>query len=174
MAGAERLIYELVSFAQANNLEPVVFIVNNYAIEYYDAVFREMRVKVIRSRLGSIKELRSPVNIARALYWNFVLKYLASKRYSSVQVIGLYNVEKVYDIVTHPNRVFWHVNNSAQHRDHKYPFPGMIFGNPSDTVICINRYQMDELHAQYGPDQLRAALKVFKLFTVSYDPTHRR
>lgn len=173
MAGAERLIFELVSFARANNTEPVVFIVNNYAIEYYDAIFSKMNVKVIRSRVGVIKGLRSPLNIMRTVYWNFVFSNLANKFYTSVQVIGLYNVEKIYNLITHRQRVFWHVNNTAQYLNYTYPFSDNIFSNSADTIICINPYQMNELQAQYGLEKIRARIKVFKLFTVSYDSAHR-
>jgi len=173
MAGAERLIFELVAFARSNQLEPVIFILNNYATEYYDAIFMEMNVKVIRSRLGSVKALRSPFNILRAFYWNFILKKLANRFYKSVQVIGLYNAAKAYKLVSHVHRVFWHVTNAAQHLDHTYPIPVEIFNNPDDTIICINPYQVDELYTQYGRENIRAAVKLFKLFTVSYDPAHR-
>ncbi|MDN3548723.1 hypothetical protein [Mucilaginibacter aquaedulcis] len=172
MAGAERLIFELVSFARANHIEPVIFILNNYAIEYYDVIFRDMNVKVIRSRIGSIKGLRNPANMIRTFYWNFILKNRINRLYASVQVIGLYNVQKIYKLIIHGDRVFWHVTNSAQYLDSIYPFPDALFANPCDTIICINPYQVDEIYSQYGLENIRAKLKVFKLFTVNYDTAH--
>ena len=173
MAGAERLIYEIVTFSRANHIEPTILIVNNYSIEYYDQVYREMKVTVIRTRLNDIRALRSPVNIIRAIYWRLKLRYRSKETYQSIQVIGLYNADKILDIVRHPNRFFWHVNNAIQYFEEIYPFPPVIFENEADTVICINPYQAEELDAQYGNDNIRSKIKLFKLFAASYDTTER-
>ncbi len=162
MAGAERLIYELVCFARDNQLRPTVLIANNYSREYYDDVFQRMNIRVVRTTLNGIRKLRNPVNVLTALYWRIQLRYFAAKRYQSIQVIGLYNAEKAWSI-SHPHRFFWHVNNAMQHENEAYPFPSYIFSNTEDTVLCINRYQVEEINRQYG-ENLKCKMSLFKLF----------
>lgn len=164
MAGAEKLIYELVVFCRANDIEPIILIVNNYTVEYYDAIFKNMGVQVVRTTLSGIRKLKNPANIIRALKWRQILKRNANKTFTSVQVIGLYNVHKVINTISHPNRMFWHVSNAAQYENHTYPFEVTIFKNPADKIICINKYQVDELKNQYGTENIKPEMQLFKLF----------
>jgi hypothetical protein len=163
MAGAERLIYELAYFAQQNNLKVTVLIANNYNTEYYDAVFKKMGIRVVRTSLQGLNKLRHPVNYFRALYWQTKLKHFAAKYFKSIHVIGLYNVHKVIDTVIHPNRFFWHVNNAVQHPEEHYPFSPANFQNAEDTIVYINPYQADEISRQYG-DAIKCKTQIFKLF----------
>lgn len=165
MAGAERLIFELVRFCQQNQLKVVVLIVNNYNLEYYDPIFKKMGVAVIRTTLQGVRKLRNPMNFVRALYWITILKYFASRRYRSIQVIGLYNVPKVIGTISHPKRFFWNVTNAIQFENERFPFPEHIFQNENDTIIHINTYQADELVAQYTDERIKCKMRFFKLFT---------
>ena len=165
MAGAEKLIHEIVSFSKNKGLQPTVLIANNYSIEYYDAVFGELGVPVVRTTLNGIRKLRNPVNIAKALYWRIKLKYFANNSFKSVQVIGLYNVAKVFNTVDHGTRFFWHVENAVQHIKGKYPYPGSLFSKADDTIVYINQYQIEELAQQYG-DTMKCRRLPFKLFLV--------
>lgn len=164
MAGAERLIFELVRFSQQDKLEVSVLIVNNYNIEYYDPIFKRMGVAVIRTRLRGLHKLRNPLNILKALYWSTILKYFAARLYSSVQVIGLYNVPKVVKTIAHRRRFFWHVTNAVQFEDERLPYPESIFENEDDTIMHINQYQADELIAQYSEERIKCKMQSFKLF----------
>lgn len=164
MAGAERLICELAAFALSVKLQPVVLIANNYNIEYYDAILKKMDVNVIRTTLQGIKFLRNPINFLKALFWQIKLKHFAEKTYDSVHVIGLYNVPKVQYAIIHSNRYFWHVGNAVQYFDAKYPFPESIFKNEGDTLIYINPYQENEIIKQYGKDNIKCKVQIFKLF----------
>lgn len=166
MAGAEKLIYELAYFAGQNNTKVTVLIVNNYNTEYYDAVFKEMGIKVVRTTLLGTKKLRNPVNINRAIYWQQRLKRFANKYYKSVHIIGLYNLDKTIHGIKHKNRFFWHVNNAIQYPQSIYPFNPAHFADPNDTVLCINPYQLTELNEQYG-DAIKCKIEVFKLFLAS-------
>jgi hypothetical protein len=164
MAGAERLIYEMIFFGRQNNLEMTVLIANNYSIEYYDAIFKKMGIKVIRTTLQNIHKLRNPVNFLKAAYWKIRLKYLSEYTYDSIQVIGLYNADKFIGNIKHSNRFFWHVNNVIQYNDGCYPFQPCIFKNENDTIIYINQYQVDEIIKQYGSENIKCKSQLFKNF----------
>lgn len=162
MAGAERLIYELVHFSHQNNLKVTVLIANNYNTEYYDPILTEMGVEVVRTTLQGTWKLRNPVNLTRALYWNIKLKYFAERAFESVQVIGLYNVSQMFNIVKHPRRLFWHVDNRVQYNESKFNYPEFIFSNAQDAIVFINKYQPGELHAQYTG--IKCSTLDFKIF----------
>ncbi|MCR8560194.1 hypothetical protein KXD93_21255 [Mucilaginibacter sp. BJC16-A38] len=169
MAGAERLIFEMVKFARSEHMQPVILIANNYHIEYYDAVFAELQVPVVRTTLQGIMKLRNPVNFLKALYWQIKLRYFADKYFNSVHVIGLYNVQKIFSNVLHQHRYFWHVGNAVQYFDRVYPFPESIFANEQDTLVFINTYQGKEIEQQYGKDKIKNKLSFFKLFVAADD-----
>ncbi|TWR25178.1 glycosyltransferase [Mucilaginibacter pallidiroseus] len=162
MAGAEKLIYELVHFSHQNNLKVTVLIANNYNTEYYDPILKKMGVEVVRTTLQGIWKLRNPVNLIRALYWNIKLKYFAQRDFESVQVIGLYNVVKMFDAVKHTKRFFWHVENRVQYNENRFIYPEFIFNNAQDTIVFINEYQANELHSQYA--SIKCSTRDFKIF----------
>src|SRR4051794_10857205 len=94
IGGAERLIYELTSFAKANSLKPVILILDNYNREHYDAIFKKMEVKVSRTRITNIPHFRAPVKMLKSIIWALKLKFFARRLYDSIHVIGLYNMDK--------------------------------------------------------------------------------
>jgi hypothetical protein len=164
MGGAEKLIFELASFAMANNIEPTVLILDNYNLEYYDGILEKTGVRVVRTRIRNIKHFRAPLKMIRSLIWKLKLRYYADKYYESVHVMGLYNIEKVFRDLVHPHRYFWNLNNAVQFNDEIYPVSADYFKNPQDKVVCINKYQQDEMHKQYGVGNIRSELLLFNLF----------
>lgn len=168
IGGAEKLLLELVTFAQKNDIKPTVLILDSYQQEHYDDELKARGVKVIRTRINTIKHFRAPVKMIRSAWWAFKLKYLANKYYSSIHTIGLYNVDKVFDTVLHPHRFFWNVNNAVQYANREYSYQQEIFGNSNDTIVSINKYQEVELYSQYG-DAIKAKLVLAKLFINDQD-----
>jgi len=164
IGGAEKLILELVTFAQKNNIQPTVLIIDNYAQEHYDPILKQKGVKVVRTRIVNIKHFRAPLNMLRSVYWLIKLKYLSNYFYDSVQVIGLYNVDKMYDTVRHKHRFFWHITNSAQSHDQTYSYQQRFFEDETDTIVCVNPYQVNELKSHYGEAALKTPMMLFKLF----------
>ncbi|RWY57324.1 glycosyltransferase family protein [Mucilaginibacter gilvus] len=169
IGGAEKLLYEVVGFARANNLEPVILILDSYDREHYDPIYEQMNVKVVRTRISLIKNFRSPMQMLQSVIWIIRLRYFARKLYKSIHVIGLYNLDKVYHGINHNRRFFWNVNNAIQFVDRKFPYSAEYFGNGNDTIVCINKYQATEMQSQYGLDLLKAKITVFKLFLGGHD-----
>jgi hypothetical protein len=167
IGGAEKLIFELVSFALKNNIKPTVLILDNYNREHYDSVFEDLNVKVVRTRLQNIKHFRSPAKMFRSVCWLIRLKFFADNLYNSIHVIGLYNVDKVIDLLVHRHRFFWNVNNAIQFPDRTYPYSDHIFARENDTIVCINNYQVDEISEQYGKTAIKSKISLFKLFIAS-------
>ena len=163
IGGAEKLLYELVQFAKKNQIEPEILILDNYNAEYYDGIFSNMNVPVIRTRIADIAHFRAPLKMLRSILWSVKLKYFATKYYNAIHVMGLYNADRVIQTVNHKKRFFWHVNNTTQFFDENYPYQAEIFGNANDTVMCINNYQINEIKRQYG-NAVKAKLSLFKLF----------
>ncbi|MGY4537062.1 hypothetical protein ACVW0P_001476 [Mucilaginibacter sp. UYNi724] len=163
IGGAERLLMELAIFAQKNSIRPTVLILDNYDIEYYDEVLKNLGIKVVRTRIGAYRHLRAPVKMLRSVYWAIKLKYFAQKYFTSIHTIGLYNVDKVFDTILHPQRFFWNVNNAVQYPNREYSYQQELFGDSNDTIVCINNYQEGELRSQYG-DALKTKLVLSKLF----------
>jgi hypothetical protein len=161
MGGAEKLVYELAVFARKNNIAPTVLIVDNYVKEYYDPIFKQKKIKVVRTRLSTIRNFRAPLKMLRSMYWSFRLKYFADSVYDSVHVIGLHNIYRAKDFINHSNRFYWHVTNAAQG---SYNYPESYFDTPSDTVVCINQYQESELDSHYGNDVFKCKRALFPLF----------
>lgn len=163
IGGAEKLLVELALFAQKNNIKPTVLILNNYDYQHYDAVLAQKGIEVVRTRIRHIKHFRAPLKMIRSVWWAFKLKYLAQKYYSSIHVIGLYNVDKVHDTIIHSNRFFWNVNNSIQYFNQEHTYQHEIFGNSDDTIVNINKYQEGELYQQYG-ETIKTKMVLSKLF----------
>lgn len=168
IGGAEKLLFELVTFAQKNNIRPTVLILDSYGQEHYDKILKAKGVKVVRTRINAIKHFRAPFKMMRSAWWAVKLKYFASKYYVSIHAIGLYNVDKVFDTVLHPRRFFWNVNNAVQYTNREYSYQQEIFGNANDTIVSINKYQQDELHSQYG-EAIKAKMVLAKLFINDQD-----
>ena len=161
IGGAEKLVHELAVFAQQNKIVPTILILDNYNQEYYDLIFKQKKIRVVRTRLGVIKNFRAPLKMLRSIYWKLKLKFLANSIYESVHVIGLYNIYRVKDTVDHDHRFYWHVTNAAQGT---YNFPETYFDNPDDTLICINQYQLNELDTHYGNAVFKCKRGLFPLF----------
>jgi len=162
IGGGEKLVFELVQFALENNMKPTVFIIDNYRKEYYDSVYKKMHVRVIRTRLDHIFSLKDPFKFLRALYWKIKLIYFASATYNSVQVVNLFTADKIREHIRHKKRFFWHIGNAIQYPDRRYTYSKEVFSNPDDSIVYINRYQQQEIEAQYG--QIGARQVGFKLF----------
>ncbi|MBD1394699.1 glycosyltransferase family protein [Mucilaginibacter glaciei] len=163
IGGAEKLLVELAVFAQKNNIQPTVLILDNYQHQYYDSILQGKGIKVVHTRIRPIKHFRAPLKMMHSAWWAIKLKYFAQKYYDSVHTIGLYNVEKVFDTITHRHRYFWNVNNSIQYFNMEYSYQQEIFGNGEDTIVSINKYQHGELYQQYG-DAIKAKIVLSKLF----------
>ncbi|MBK0378207.1 glycosyltransferase family protein [Mucilaginibacter segetis] len=163
IGGAEKLIYELVVFARQNNIEPTILILDNYKVEYYDKIYKEIKVNVVRTRLHNIKHLRAPFKMLRSIYWVLLLKFFTNNFYESVHLMGLYNLYQIKALLKHKHRFFWHVTNAIQCTNGTYDFPSSYFDDERDTIVCINRYQINELIAHYG-HALKCNLRLFKLF----------
>ncbi|WP_462267050.1 glycosyltransferase family protein [Mucilaginibacter sp.] len=163
LGGAEKLIYELAIFSKKNDIKPTILILDSYQAEYYDEVFKQKKIKVVRTRLQNIKHLRAPLKMFRSIYWSIILKYFANNIFNSIHIIGLYNVYKIKKVVTHRHRFFWHVTNAIQNPNYSYAFDTNYFNNEQDTVVCINAYQVRELKQQYG-DSLLSKITLFRLF----------
>lgn len=164
MGGAEKLIYELATFAQKNNITPEVLILDSYEQQYYDGVLKQQNIKVIRTRLQNMKHLRAPLKMLRSAYWFVKLKFFAGRLYDSIHVIGLYNIYRIKNNIQHQHRYLWHVTNAIQNAGGIYNFPESYFDDVHDTVICINTYQVDELKRTYAPEVLKCKIKLFGLF----------
>ncbi|MEO3404316.1 hypothetical protein AAFN85_10460 [Mucilaginibacter sp. CAU 1740] len=168
IGGAEKLLIELVTFAQKNNINPTVLILDSYDEEHYDRILKTQGVKVVRTRINNIKHFRAPAKMMRSAWWAVKLKYFAAKYYKSIHTIGLYNVDKVFDTVLHSHRFFWNVNNAVQFPKREYAYQQEIFGNPNDTIVSINKYQETELFSQYG-NAIKAKMVLAKLFINDQD-----
>lgn len=162
VGGGEKLVYELVNFALKNGKQPVILVPNNFNKEYYDPIFKNMGVKVIRTRLAEITSLRHPVNILKAIYWRLRFQYFSKKEFSSVHVVNLSTAEMVHDIIPHNNRYYWHIGNVMQYVEGEIPYERRMFSNPDDTLVMINRYQEIEFNQRYG--DLPCKRIHFKLF----------
>ena len=169
IGGGEKLIYELCLFAKENNINVTVLILDNYNIEYYDPILTKMNVKIVRTRIKNIKHLRAPVKMIKSAYWVILLKYFANKTFSSVHIIGLYNLDKVYDKINHNHRLFWNINNAEQFSEGIYPISGEYLRNSNDKVVCINKYQVEEIYTQYERGNVETELLQFKLFLKEND-----
>jgi len=163
LGGAEKLIYETAVFARKNGIRPTVLILDDYQLQYYDAVFKKEKIKVVRTRLQNIKHFRAPLKMFRSVYWFILLKYFADKVYDSLHVFGLYNIYKINKVACHRHRLFWHVTNAIQSPNYHYNFPESYFDNEQDTIVCINPYQVAELKKQYGKNLLSKII-LFRLF----------
>ena len=168
IGGAEKLIYEIVCFAKQQNIEPVILILDNEQEEHYDAIYRELNIGVTRTQIKDIRNLRAPLKMFKSIFWRIKLRYFAERFYKSVHVVGLYNVNKIYEGLPHQHRFFWNVNNVVQFFDRTYPYSADFFSDKNDTIVCINKYQITELNSQYG-DFLKSKLSLFKLFTGAHD-----
>jgi hypothetical protein len=163
LGGAEKLIHELAVFSVKNGIEPVIMILDSYLPEYYDEVFKQKKIKVVRTRLQHIKHLREPIKMLKSIYWLIILKYFANRLFDSIHLIGLYNIYKIKGIANHQHRFFWHVTNAIQTPGYRFDFPESYFDNRQDTVVCINPYQIEELKEQYGKTIL-SKITLFRLF----------
>ncbi|WP_413666214.1 hypothetical protein ACEN9X_16710 [Mucilaginibacter sp. Mucisp86] len=161
LGGAEKLTYELATFAQKNNIEPTILILENYQKEYYDDIFKQKKIKVVRTRLTGIKNFRSPLRMCRSLYWSFKLKFFAGAIYESIHVIGLYNIYRAKDTIIHNHRFFWHITNAIQGA---YNFPESYFDNANDTIVYINPYQEAEFSNYEKSVPVKCKKILFKLF----------
>ena len=164
MGGAEKLVYELAIFAQKENISATVLILDNYQREYYDDLFKQKNINVIRTRLHKIKHFRAPFKMARSIYWSIKLKFFANKIYDSVHLMGLYNIYKIKDTINHRHRFFWHTTNAIQEKNGSYNFHESYFDNERDTIVCINSYQIDELKQHYDESKLNCKIRLFRLF----------
>jgi hypothetical protein len=163
LGGAEKLIHELATFSEKNNIKPVILILDSYQPEHYDEVFKQKKIKVVRTRLQNIKHLREPIKMLKSIYWLIILKYFANTFFESIHLIGLYNTYKVKNIAAHRHRFFWHVTNAIQNPGYQFDFPESYFDNEQDTIVCINQYQVAELREQYGK-VLLSKITLFRLF----------
>jgi hypothetical protein len=163
MGGAEKLMFEITQFARQNEIEPTLLILDNYNKEYYDPIFEANNITVIRTRIDSFKHFRAPAKMFTSIYWAVKLKYFADKNYDSIHVMGLYNVYRILHRIEHKRRFFWHVTNNAQYTNREYNFYGNIFDCPEDTIVCINKYQVNELHTEYS-NVIKCKISLFKLF----------
>jgi len=170
IGGAEKLIFEIVQFALDNGLQPTVLILENYQREHYDEIYKKLGVKVIRTRIQNIVHIREPIKMIRSIFWSMKLKHFAKSTYESLHVIGLYNSDKIIHTIPHVKRFFWHVNNSVQFYDNLYPYPPDLFGIANDTIVCINKYQLEEFRRQYDMSVFKSRLILFKLFYNPNDP----
>jgi hypothetical protein len=161
IGGAEKLVHELAVFAQKKGIEPTVLILENHNKEYYDSIFKQKKIKVIRTRLTGIKNFRSPLNMCRSLYWSLKLKFLANSIYDSVHIIGLYNIYRAKDTIIHNHRYFWHTTNAIQGA---YNFPESYFDNANDTIVYINPYQEAEFSNYEKNTPVKCKKVLFKLF----------
>ena len=168
MAGAEKLLFEICMFAQKNDLKPVIVIPNILEKEYYDDILQQNGIKVIRIILGIKQALKNLLKYPtfknlRCLYWNIIFRFFLQYYFQSVQLINLGSIAKEYYYkFSHKNRYFWHVGNNVQYENQKYPFGENIFQNPNDTLIYINKYQIDEIREQYK--NIKCEEILFKLF----------
>ena len=164
IGGAEKLIFELTTFCRKNNVKPTILILDNFQTEHYDSIYNSLNIKVVRTRIGEIKNFRAPMRMIKSLYWKLLLRYFANFFYKSIHVIGLYNAEKVNENIAHNHRFFWHVNNRVQFSDQILPYNDRLFGNAKDTIVCINKYQIEEIANQYQGIPLFSNIILFKLF----------
>lgn len=164
IGGSEKLMFELAKFCKENKVQPTILILDNFQVEHYDPIYKSLNIKVIRTRIGNIKNYRHPIRMVKSLYWKFLLRFFANSIYKSIHVIGLYNAEKIIENVGHDHRYFWHVNNRIQSKDQILPYNDRLFRNSNDTVVCINEYQIEEIKIQYDGIPLFSKIILFKLF----------
>ena len=164
IGGAEKLIFELTNFCKKNNVKPTILILDNFQNEHYDPIYKALNIRVVRTRIGKIKDFRNPLRMIKSLYWKLILRFFSNYFYESIHVIGLYNAEKIVENIKHNYRFFWHVNNRIQFSDQILPYNNSLFGNSNDTIVCINEYQIDEITSQYDGIPLYSKIILFKLF----------
>lgn len=161
LAGAEKYLFEICKFALSNNIKPTVVIPDTDKTEYYDDILKQYDIKIVRVKIDRIKTLFKQGDF-KALYWNFVFRYLAGKLYKTLHIINLSVVNKYYSKFKHPNRVFWHVTNNIQYPDAQYNYKDIIFTNDKDVIVYCNSYSKKEIRSQYK--HVKCKEVIFKLF----------
>ncbi|MDR2121883.1 MAG: hypothetical protein LBP34_02045 [Flavobacteriaceae bacterium] len=161
VGGGEKLLYELALFARSQGYGVDVLILNNFRKEYYDDILTDLGVGVYRISSHKHNILKHPSNFK----WKMTLKYFLAKKYSSTIIVNLSFAKKVLDMIRKPNNIhIWHISNIAQykHIDNRFPYDESILKDERLNLWLINKYQKEELEAQYG--QLKCKIHEFKLF----------
>lgn len=163
LGGGEKLLIELVDFCLKNNIQPEVLITDNLKRgdndkqEYYDSFLKSKDVVV--HRVPIFLKPHS-YRILKYYYWRFKLRN-SDKYYDAVHVINLNLSERVYGLVKNKKRVFWHIINKMQYPG-GYPYAQKLVGNPTDSIVTINKFQLPELHEYFK--NIVCKIVDFKLF----------
>ena len=161
LAGAEKYVFEICKFAKENNIKPYVLIPNSLKKEYYDDIFKQYDIKVIRVNIMGLKTSLKKLQL-KTLYWNLIIRYFLNINFKSIHLINLVIADRYKHNFKHKKRYFWHITNKVQYPDSKYNFDPILFSNKNDTIIYCNDYQKTEIHSQYN--DIKCKELKFKLF----------
>lgn len=161
LGGGEKYLIELCEFAKKNNIVPEVLIFNNTEVEFYDKVLFDMNVKVYRKQIISGK--RFYLSFFKSIFfWNIKYRYLLNFYYDKIHFINLGATSDISTLCRHRSKFFWHIGNRIQYNNGEIPCPIKIIEDPKNTIICINKYQIDELKNQFV--NINCQLILFGLF----------
>ncbi|MGV0947810.1 hypothetical protein ACTS93_11805 [Empedobacter falsenii] len=161
LGGGEKLVYEMSKLCYQQKIKLTVLIPNKLEKEYYDDKLKEMGIKVVRIHIGSIKEVVKSRHM-ESIYWYFILRFFLNLYFNTVHIFNL-SIANIYlNKINHAKRFIWHITNMIQYKNNKLPFNKNIFSNEKDTIVFINKYQLNELESQYG--KIKTKIVNFKLF----------
>lgn len=147
LGGAEKLVYEISKFALRNNIKPHVLIPNGLGDEYYDSVFKSKGIVVIRTEIDGFKKLLKR-GAFKALFWNIFLRYFSKYYFSKVHFMSLLMAHRYFNVISHKQKVLWHIMNQVQYPNGRFFYNKNIFLNKEDILVYINKYQSQELRNQ--------------------------
>jgi hypothetical protein len=164
IGGGEKLCYELALFCKKNGFEPIILVLNSKDKEHYDEVLQKIGARVIRVEIYNIRGLRNLKKIILALFWKYYLLNINEQYFHSTQVIGISLLTKLVTLglIDSTKVKTWHITNKVQYGGSKLAFPAFHFCNPYNHFILINKYQKEEILADY--ESVYCKFTDFKIF----------
>ena len=86
--GQEKYVFKF-KFAKKNNIKPYVFQFQLvFKKEYYDDIFKQYDIKVIRVNIMGIKIIKKN-SMLKTLYWNLIIRFFLNINFKSIHLINL-------------------------------------------------------------------------------------
>ncbi|MCA5004111.1 hypothetical protein [Sphingobacterium bovistauri] len=149
IGGAEKYVFELTKFLVSHNIRPIIVIPNRKDQEFYDRLFEEQKVKVLRVDVCSFKILLKNFDF-RSIYWNILFRFLGNVFFTKVHFMNLVIADRYMPFFNISRKVLWHITNKIQYEGRRYTFRPEIFEDNSNLLVYINKYQENEIHESYN------------------------
>ena len=91
LAGAEKYVFEICKFAKENNIKPYVLIPNSLKKEYYDDIFKQYDIKVIRVNIMGLKTSLKKLQLKKKKNIDIIL-FLKEKYYLLFYLYLIYRI----------------------------------------------------------------------------------